>query len=106
MRGSLRLSPKLRWLYYYPVAVAGAQVNLCRSDAYRAVRDGSIPVIRHGKLLMVPKEKWDPIAKQLRAQMRAAEKLRAAQLKRAEPSKAEVVTEARKVEEIEAAADA
>jgi hypothetical protein len=83
------LSREMRWLLYYKVPEAGRQVKLSRREAYRAAARGDIPTIRHGKkLLLVPRGPWDREVKKLRAKMRAAQKQRAAELKRAGASEA------------------
>jgi hypothetical protein len=59
------ISAILRKRYYYLVPKAGAKIGLKRSKAYQAVKDGLIPAERHGKLLLVPKAKWDRKVKRL-----------------------------------------
>jgi hypothetical protein len=55
----------LRPRYFYTVGVAGLQVGYSRTQAYRAARAGIIPTERYGKLLLVPKQKWDRKVKRL-----------------------------------------
>lgn len=43
----------------YTVPVAGAMVGLIPSTSYGAAKRGEIPTMRFGKLLRVPKAKWD-----------------------------------------------
>jgi hypothetical protein len=45
----------------YTVPVAGRMVGLTHSSSYEAAKRGEIPTIRFGKLLRVPKAKWDRI---------------------------------------------
>jgi hypothetical protein len=45
----------------YTVPVAGAMAKLKPSASYEAAKRGEIPTIRFGKLLRVPKAKWDRI---------------------------------------------
>lgn len=40
------------------VPVAGAMAGLGKNASYEAARRGEIPVIRIGRLLRVPKQKW------------------------------------------------
>jgi hypothetical protein len=61
----MRLSAKLRKRHYYTVPVAGGQVGFSRAGAYRAVEAGTIPAVRSGKLLLVPRKRWDRIREQL-----------------------------------------
>jgi hypothetical protein len=68
----MRLSRKHRRKLYYLVEVAGAQVNWSRAESYRRAHAGDIPVERDGKLMLVPREKWDPIVRHLRQRLRAA----------------------------------
>jgi hypothetical protein len=43
----------------YTVPEAGAKAGLKHSSSYEAARRGEMPTIRFGKLLRVPKVKWD-----------------------------------------------
>ncbi len=43
----------------YLVPFAGAMVGLTHSGSYEAAKRGEIPTMRFGKLLRVPKKKWD-----------------------------------------------
>jgi hypothetical protein len=43
----------------YDVPEAGAMIGLGRNAAYAAAARGDIPTLRFGKLLKVPKAKWD-----------------------------------------------
>jgi hypothetical protein len=43
----------------YEVPEAGAKLGLGRNASYEAARRGDIPVIKLGKLLKVPKAKFD-----------------------------------------------
>jgi len=61
----MRLSRKLRRKYFYTVEQAGKQVFYSRPEAYRAVWRNEIPVERDGRLLLVPRAKWDRIRKQI-----------------------------------------
>jgi hypothetical protein len=47
--------------FVYSAPEAGAMVGLTRNASYEAVKRGDIPTIRFGKLLKVPKAKWDKI---------------------------------------------
>jgi hypothetical protein len=87
-KAPMRLSRKLRARLYYSVEVAGAQVLWSRSEAYRAVERGDIPVERDGKFYRVPRAKWDPIVRRLRDKLRGS-KRRAA---KTAPEAAETVT--------------
>jgi hypothetical protein len=48
-------------LLTYTVPAAGAKAGLTHSGSYEAAKRGEIPTIRFGKLLRVPKAKWDRI---------------------------------------------
>jgi excisionase family DNA binding protein len=43
----------------YEVPEAGAKLGLSRNGSYEAARRGDIPTIRVGRLLKVPKAKFD-----------------------------------------------
>lgn len=45
----------------YSVPEAGELADISKDAAYRAAERGEIPTIRIGKLLRVPKAKWDRI---------------------------------------------
>src|SRR5262245_13828925 len=57
----MRLSRKLRALGYYPIPVAGAQIGVSRSEAYRLAQTGDIPTekLKGTKFKMVPRKRWD-----------------------------------------------
>ena len=59
------LSGKMRRRFYYKVPAAGAQVGLSRTQSYRAVELGLIPIERDGKLFLVPRKTWDRRRKRL-----------------------------------------
>jgi hypothetical protein len=61
----VQLSRELRERFYYSVPTAGAQVGWKQAESYRAAERGDIPVERAGKFLLVPKAKWDRIAKRM-----------------------------------------
>lgn len=61
----MRLSRKLRKRHYYTVPEAGAQIDFCRAESYRAAGRGDIPTEKDGRLLLVPRKRWDRIRKQL-----------------------------------------
>jgi hypothetical protein len=66
--GRMRLesiSRKVRQRFYYSVPIAGAKVDLGRSQSYRAAEDGLIPTVRNGKFLLVPRKRWDRTVKRL-----------------------------------------
>lgn len=65
----MRLSRKLRARLGYKVEFAGAQWGWSRSESYRAVARGDIPVERHGKLLLVPKRVWDAKVRRMRRKL-------------------------------------
>jgi hypothetical protein len=70
----MRVSPKMRRRVYYTVEKAGAMEPLgySRTESYRAVTRGDIPVERDGRFLLVPRQKWDTKLQRLREQMRQA----------------------------------
>jgi hypothetical protein len=47
----------------YSVPFAGGMVGLTLSGSYGAAKRGEIPTMRFGKLLRVPKAKWDRMAR-------------------------------------------
>ena len=59
------MSPMIRKLHYYDIPEAGAQIGLKRSKSYDAASAGLIPIERHGKLHLVPRERWDRKVKRL-----------------------------------------
>lgn len=59
------ISRMIRKKFFYTVQVAGEPLGLSRAQAYRAVALKQIPVERHGRFLLVPKRKWDPMVKRL-----------------------------------------
>jgi hypothetical protein len=61
----MRLSRKLRKRYYYSVPRAGAQVGYSRAESYRAAERGDIPTEKEGRLLLVPRKRWDLIRKRI-----------------------------------------
>jgi hypothetical protein len=65
----MQLSPSLRRLAYYLVEEAGAKVGWSRTEAYRAVKRGDIPVKRAGRFLLVPKQRWDRRVERLRQEL-------------------------------------
>ena len=70
----MRLGPKMRRRAYYTVEKAGAMEPLCwsRTESYRGVDRGDIPVERDGRFLLVPRGPWDAKLKRLRQKMREA----------------------------------
>jgi hypothetical protein len=58
-KAPIRLSRKLRRQVYYTVEGAGAKVAWSRSESYRAVHRGEIPVELDGKYFRVPRKAWD-----------------------------------------------
>ena len=61
----LSIGPALRARRYYKVPAAGKKLGWGRSESYRAVERGEIPVERKGKLILVPKRPWDRIVRNL-----------------------------------------
>ena len=59
------ISSKVRQRHYYSVPVAGAKIELGRSQSYQAAQDGLIPTVRDGKFLLVPRKRWDRMVKRL-----------------------------------------
>ncbi|MGB8708058.1 MAG: helix-turn-helix domain-containing protein [Dehalococcoidia bacterium] len=43
----------------YTVEEAAAKLQICRSLAYRQVKDGRIPAIRFGRCVRIPKARLD-----------------------------------------------
>jgi hypothetical protein len=70
----MRLSQRMRRRAYYTVERAGAMEPLCwsRTESYRGVDRGDIPVERDGRFLLVPRRLWDAEIKKLRQRMRDA----------------------------------
>lgn len=54
--GGVGIEPKASTL---TIAQAAERLGICRESVYRAVRRGEIPVIRIGKLLLVPREPFE-----------------------------------------------
>jgi hypothetical protein len=51
---------------FYSVPAAGRKLGWGRSESYRAVERGDIPVEKFGpKLILVPRDQWDAIVKRL-----------------------------------------
>src|SRR6516162_6602947 len=65
MRRLESISRKVRQRFYYSVPVAGAKIELGRSQSYQAAQDGLIPTVRDGKFLLVPHKRWDRMVKRL-----------------------------------------
>jgi excisionase family DNA binding protein len=61
----MRLSRKIRRRHFYSVEQAGKQVGQSRAEAYRAAARGEIPTERDGRLLLVPKARWDRIRERI-----------------------------------------
>lgn len=61
----MRLPRNLRRRFFYTIPVAGAQVGYSRAESYRAAQRGDIPVEKDGWLSLVPRQKWDRIAKRM-----------------------------------------
>ena len=62
------MSRLLRLRSYYTVPQAGAQIGLGRTCSYDAAEAGLIPIERAGaggKLMLVPRDKWDRQVKRL-----------------------------------------
>jgi len=57
--------PTLRRRLFYSVPAAGRKLGWGRSESYRAVERGDIPVKKCGKLILVPRGQWDAIVKHL-----------------------------------------
>jgi hypothetical protein len=54
--------PKVRWKHYYRVVEAGRKAGWSKSEAYRRVLSGDLPVEHFSeKLVGVPKKPWDAI---------------------------------------------
>lgn len=47
--------------FTYGVPEAGEMIGLSRNGSYDAAARGEIPTFRVGRLLKVPKQKWDQI---------------------------------------------
>jgi hypothetical protein len=60
---SMALGRQLRAKVYYAVPEAGRRVGWSKSESYRQVELGTLPIVRHGKLMLVPKRKWDRMVK-------------------------------------------
>jgi hypothetical protein len=61
----MRLPPKIRRRFFYTIRDAGAMIGWSRAESYRAVERGDIPAEQDGRLLLVPREKWDRIVRRL-----------------------------------------
>jgi len=59
------ISRKVRARFFYSVPIAGAKIELGRSQSYRAAEVGLIPTVRKGKFLPVPRKRWDRTVKRL-----------------------------------------
>lgn len=59
------VGPRLRWKFYYDVPRAGDKVGWSRSESYRRAERGEMPTERDGKLLLVPRKRWDRKVKNL-----------------------------------------
>ena len=60
------ISRTVRQRFYYAIPDAGRMIGLGRSQSYKAVEDGLIPVKRLGKkFLLVPRKPWDRTVKRL-----------------------------------------
>ena len=73
-KAPIRLSRKLRRQVYYTVEGAGAKVSWSRSESYRAVHRGEIPVELDGKFFRVPRVAWDAKIKVIKQLLREARK--------------------------------
>jgi hypothetical protein len=69
----MRLSRGMRRVAYYTVEEAGSMEPVCwsRTESYRGVERGDIPVEKDGKFLLVPRRVWDARLKLLRQRLRA-----------------------------------
>jgi len=56
----------LRRRHFYDVESAGLKVGLSRTQAYRAVDTGAIPVERYGRFLLVRKKIWNAEVRRLK----------------------------------------
>jgi hypothetical protein len=61
----MRVGRKFRALNFYKVEEAGAQIGLSRAGSYRAAANGDIPTVRNGRLLYVPRGRWNRIRRKL-----------------------------------------
>ena len=60
------MPPAMRDRLFYSVPAAGRKLGWGRSESYRAVERGDIPVEKFGpKLILVPRDQWDAIVKRL-----------------------------------------
>lgn len=75
----IRLSRKLRRQVYYTVEKAGQKVPWSRSESYRAVHRGDMPVELDGKYFRVPKKAWDAKVEMIRKIVREAQDTDAAE---------------------------
>jgi hypothetical protein len=92
VKAPMRLSRKLRARLYYTVEAAGAQVLWSRSESYRAVTRGDIPIEMDGKFYRVPREKWDSIVRRLREKLRGSKRRAAKTAPEAAAKAAETAT--------------
>jgi len=88
MRRLESISRKVRQRFYYSVPVAGAKIELGRSQSYRAAEDGLIPTVRKGKFLLVPRKRWDRTVKRLLGTVTKTEREDAAKKQTAEAAAA------------------
>ena len=79
MRKLESISRRVRERFFYSVPVAGAQIELGRSESYRAAEDGLIPTVRKGKFLLVPRKPWDRTVKRLLGTVTKPERKKAAE---------------------------
>jgi hypothetical protein len=63
-------NPEQRWRRYYRVPTAGKKAGWGRSESYRQAEAGVIPTERFGKLLLVPKRRWDRKVRRLKSRTR------------------------------------
>jgi hypothetical protein len=57
-------SRKLRRRRGYTVEAAGRKLGWCRTESYKAARDGRMPAAREGRFWIVPRAPWDRIVAQ------------------------------------------
>jgi hypothetical protein len=50
--------PRPRGEFAFTVPEAGAMINLSAASSYKAARNGEIPTVRIGSLLIVPRTAW------------------------------------------------
>ncbi|WP_375764553.1 hypothetical protein ACE10X_21320 [Bradyrhizobium sp. Pha-3] len=61
----MRLPEELRQRHYYTVDVAGAMIGWSRASSFRRAHAGDFPLVRDGRFLLVPKQKWDRIVRRI-----------------------------------------